>query len=111
LIRWTRLRLDHAIKLRDSGLSWAEVAERLGTSANNVEVNVCLYRKGKKTFAAERKAARNAEIERLYLETDLSLAKIAPRVGLSAPGVYLVLAARGLDAETRAEERELRKAA
>ena len=110
-MRWTRLRLEHAIALRQSGLSWAAVAERLGTNANNCEANVCIYRKGRKTFAAERKAIRNAEIERLYLE-GLSLRAIGKLVGLSHPGVYMVLAARGLDAEMRKEHKaELREAA
>lgn len=91
--------------LRQSGLTWSRINERLGRRGRTLEVMHRRWGRGQlgKGWV---QTARTREMIRLAEEERLRPAEIAARMGRSIAAVCVRLAYHGLDAETRALYRE-----
>lgn len=102
---YTENELKRAIALREQGLTWPAVADRLGRNASALEVAVCKFRKGRWAPAKfrDRSAQRDREIEALVMSGMTKLVDIARVIGVSEAAVCQRLGRLGLDHEMRLE--------
>ncbi|GJE44833.1 helix-turn-helix domain-containing protein [Methylobacterium soli] len=92
--------IELAIRLRSEGVTWADIAARLGRTRSSIEATVCRYRKG--LWAPQREALqqRDAEMERLA-EAGAPLRAICAAAGLKTDAARRRLRNLGLDHEVR----------
>lgn len=113
----TRAELERAIAMHERmGLPWSVIADRLGKEQNTLEVTVSRFRNGQWGDGIERRAQRDAAIERFIAETGaVEVPVIARAFGMSLGGTYSALGRLGLDREMREElaasAQDLRRAA
>lgn len=102
---YTEAELCRALDLKARGLTWVQIAERLGRSYRSLTATICYYRKGQwnseRTRLVRERNARMIEAA----ETGESISVIAKREGLSLQLVCTTLYNYGLDAEVRTEIR------
>ena len=103
--QWTREDFVTITKLRKQGLAWAIIAERLGVTTNNLEVNWWRFKNGLKKFASERWAAEREAFVARFMNGE-TVTDIARSRGISRACVSNRLNRAGLDAEARHEIRE-----
>lgn len=102
---WPPERIEYAMALKAKGLSWAVIAERMRANQGSMQSIVSQYRKGRLSFATIRKAPRNEEIERLFLDEGWTYARLGRHFGITSPAIIGLLRRRGVDAEVRADLR------
>lgn len=89
--------------------TWDQVAEELGCSSASLSARLTEQRKGRIKWAADRSKKECAEIERAAIVEGKSGAQIARERGISGSAVNTRLRKMGLDAEMRAEFRNVPK--
>ena len=97
---YTLEELMRAATLRTLGLTWREVAERLGRDPKSLEVVSWRWRHGKLAKNRWSKTTRVEEMIRLT-EAGVKPGVIAKRFGMSVQNVCMTLSRRGYDGEVR----------
>ena len=100
--RYDRKLFDHVFHLKAQGLTWAQVALRMGLKKNSLEVMVSRYRRGLITCVCDANDETRSTIESLF-EAGHSIAEIARAMGVTRSAIANRLDGMGLDAEMRAE--------
>src|SRR4051812_39690344 len=95
MMHFTRAMLEKAIALKESGLTWESVAQRLECSKVSLPVMVCHYRKGRNRFYRERGDAMAA-----LAEQGVTVKELRQRYNIACRShVHMLLRRRGIDAE------------
>lgn len=104
--RWTTEILDRARRIRkNTGAPWRVIAEHLDCDENGLAVALSHRKRGRVKGTREKNGEETKKMILLYLEEDMTLAKIGERYGITAPAVYHRLQRAGIDNEVRKELR------
>jgi DNA invertase Pin-like site-specific DNA recombinase len=103
--RWTRADFEHIAKLKEQGVSWSAIGERIGVSRKEAQIHYWRYRTGAVRFLAEKWEAQREAIVARYFNGE-TIAQIARDDGVTWHAVHRRLNRAGLDAEARQEIRE-----
>lgn len=91
---YSQKELDKALNLKQTGLTWPVVAERLGRDILQLQVMIYRYRHGQLKFKRDR-----AEQYVAQAEAGIPVSQIAACFQMSAPAVHSVLHRLGIDRE------------